>query len=87
MEEENDTRSKNLTVVTSSPQLDVMVSREFNPSGNAGFTIMFNKESLTTIRKFNNDKESLTDMRSLLLMYKESSMQIPVHRNPPWPKK
>ena len=40
MEEENDIRSKNLTVVTSSPQLDVVVSREFNPSGNAGLTNM-----------------------------------------------
>ena len=78
MEEENDKRLKNLTVVTPSPQLDVVVSREFNPSGNAGLTIMLQ-------RKFNNDKESLTDMRSLLLMYKESS--IPVDRNPPWPKK
>ena len=38
--EENDIRSKNLTVVTSSPQLDVVVSREFNPSGNAGLTNM-----------------------------------------------
>ena len=31
---------RNLTVVTPSPQLDVVVSREFNPSGNAGLTIM-----------------------------------------------
>ena len=27
---------RNLTVVTPSPQLDVVVSREFNPAGNAG---------------------------------------------------
>ena len=45
------------------------------------------KESLTMTRKFDNDKESLTVMRSLLLIYKESSMQIPVDRNPSWPKK
>ena len=31
---------RNLTVVTPSPQLDVVVSREFNPAGNAGFNIM-----------------------------------------------